>query len=223
MPIVIAQRVPFQTRNFITLRRLPKSQQVDLLIIKLNYMKKYYPLNQWLITLIIVSALSFAACDQDNTSAAVNEPETITTVTLSIYDQEAQNSFFATYTDPDGPGGEAATVEPISFEAGKAYQLLVLFYDDSGQEEVSMNAQLEYERLDHQVCFTTTGVVPEPLPQDFDENGNPVGKENFFGPKEAGSGSLQVTLLHQPDKAATDPCASGIVDVQTLAFPVTIN
>lgn len=186
-------------------------------------MKKYYPLNQWLITLIIVSALSFAACDQDNTSEPVNEPETITRVILSIYDQEAQNSFFATYTDPDGPGGEAATVEPISFESGKAYQLLVLFYDDSGQEEVSMNAQLEYERLDHQVCFTTTGVVPEPLPQDFDKNGNPVGKENFFGPKEAGSGSLQVTLLHQPDKAATDPCASGIVDVQTLAFPVTIN
>jgi len=186
-------------------------------------MKKRYHFNQWLITLIIGSALSFTACDQNNTSEPVNEPETITTVTLAIYDQVAQESSFASYTDPDGPGGEAATIEPIAFEAGKAYTILVLFYDDSGQEEVSINAQVEFEGLDHQICFRTTGVVPEPLPQTFDDNGNPVGRENFFGPKEVGSGSLQVTLLHKPDKEAADPCASGIIDVQTLAFPVTIN
>ncbi|WP_099149758.1 hypothetical protein [Flavilitoribacter nigricans] len=177
------------------------------------------------ITLLICGVLTFLSCKREAADTPVNEPERITTVYLNFHDSEVPaTNVNGEYFDPDGPGAVPATVDTIRLEVEKAYRLLVLFYDDLASEgDVSINRQVRYEDKEHQICFATSGIVPAPLIQDFDDNGNPVGRESFFNPTEVGTGTLQITLRHQPDKEAADPCGSGIVDVETLEFPIIVE
>ena len=87
----------------------------------------------------------------------------------------------------------------------------------SGTEEIVE------EQDEHQVFFSAAGVGMEFVYMDFDSNGNPVGTQFVLAPLGAGSGSVTITLVHEPAKPNDGlDTAGGSIDIQTT-FPVTVE
>ena len=58
---------------------------------------------------------------------------------------------------------------------------------------------------------------------DFDSNNNPVGTQFVLAPLGAGSGSVTITLVHEPAKPNDGlDTAGGSIDIQTT-FQVTVE
>ena len=58
---------------------------------------------------------------------------------------------------------------------------------------------------------------------DFDSNGNPVGTQFVLAPNAAGSGTITITLVHEPTKPNDGlDTAGGSIDIQTT-FSVTVE
>lgn len=174
---------------------------------------------------VLALALTFAACEKDDDEGPDNESELITTVTLTFVNTSTNVATVATFTDPDGPGGVAPVVQPITLQANATYVLTVAFLDASNPADVeNITEEVIAEAEEHLVCFTTTGAIPAPVATDKDANGKPLGVVNSLSTGGAATGTLTVILKHQPDKNAASPCATGETDVETTpAFPVTVQ
>ncbi len=161
--------------------------------------------------LIGFTAIAFAACsgdDDDNPTPPVSDEEVITTLRLTFTDPEgiiAPQTF--TYSDPDGPGGNAPVVDVISVQP-LAYVVTIEVLDESNPNDVEdITEEIEEEDDEHQFFFVTNGSASDVLTityADTDGNGNPVGLRTFWNVTDAteGAGSVTITLLHELNKTA---------------------
>ena len=125
--------------------------------------------------------------------------------------------------DLDGDGGDAPVAEEINLKANTAYTIGVAFLDERNSSSVEdITLEVAEENTEHRVCFTSVGAMTEPTIGDVDDNGKPLGLESALATGNAGTGKLQVTLKHMPDKSASDPCSTGDTDVE-VNFDVTIQ
>jgi hypothetical protein len=128
-----------------------------------------------------------------------------------------------TVKDLDGDGGDAPLADDITLKANTAYTIGVEFLDESEADHThDITEEVQTESADHLVCFDATGAMTAPTIGDADGNGKPLGLESALATTAAGTGTLQVTLKHQPDKAASDPCSTGDTDVDVM-FDVTVQ
>lgn len=181
--------------------------------------------------LFLVSVLGLTSCSNDDDSApeAVNETEVITNVTLTFTD-DAGTSKTYTYTNPRYRD-DSYTAPNIQLESGKTYQVMANFYDKSDPDnpEVKTNEIIE-EKDDHFLEYRFTNVNIGLSRTDGDEttdsNGVQIGLHTQWVAGDAGNGTVQVTLVHQPEtKDPSDPIGNhtgGETDAQ-VAFDLTIQ
>lgn len=176
-----------------------------------------------LLPALFGSLLVLSACNKDDDdNEPENEQEVITTVTLTFVDSDNISTVFQA-ADPDGDGGNPPTIDDITLDADETYRLSVAFLDESNPGDVeNITEEVEEESNEHLVCFDATGFAIGPDPEDTDDNGDPLGLVSNLATGNAGSGSLTVTLKHEPDKSAANPCSTGETDVE-VTFPVTIQ
>jgi hypothetical protein len=169
---------------------------------------------------LLLGSLFFTACDKDNDPS--NEEELITTVKLTFTEVGGSSTEF-TVKDLDGDGGDAPVADNLTLKANTAYTIGVEFLDerDAGHTH-DITEEVSTESADHLVCFTATGSMTEPTIGDVDGNGKLLGLESALTTGTAGTGTLQVSLKHQPDKSAADPCSTGDTDVD-VTFEVNIQ
>ena len=87
----------------------------------------------------------------------------------------------------------------------------------------NVTEEIVEEQDEHQVFFSAAGVGMEFVYMDFDSNGNPVGTQFVLAPLGTGSGSVTITLVHEPAKPNDGlDTAGGSIDIQTT-FPVTVE
>ncbi len=167
-----------------------------------------------------------AACnddDDDGPTEPVNEEELITTVTVNY----GGNSTM-TFRDIDGPGGDDPVITGATLQADTTYRLTTSFLNESATPAEDITAEVEEEGAEHQVFYRTTGFDAEFTYEDADSLQQPLGLVVDFVTGEAGTGELEVTLRHQPNKGAAGVAggdianAGGETDVQ-VTFPVTIE
>lgn len=171
----------------------------------------------------------FTACDSDDPEP-VNEEELITTVTLTFTNTaNAQDVVTANFRDLDGEGGNAPTIDGITLSANATYTLTVQFLNELETPAEDITEEVEEEDEEHQVFFVAGGGAAFTYAYgDEDGNGNPLGLTGTATTGAAGSGNLQVLLLHEPNKSASgvsagDPANAGGESDVDVTFSLTIQ
>ncbi len=176
--------------------------------------------------LMFLIPVSFVACKGDDEKPGNNtgneSQELITTVMLSFSDSNGgtQTVFFR---DLDGVGGNAPTIDTINLTFDNApYTMNMMFLDESDSTDVEdITAEIREEANDHLVCFTpTTGALSITI-SDKDGNNLDLGLQSVWSLSDAGTGSVNIALKHQPE-IKNGQCNIGETDVE-VDFPLIIN
>ncbi|NVJ46206.1 MAG: type 1 periplasmic binding fold superfamily protein [Cytophagia bacterium] len=173
--------------------------------------------------------LMFTACDSDDPEP-VNEEEVITTVRVTFTNtSNASDVVTASFQDLDGEGGNAPTIDDITLSASSTYTLRVEFLNEQENPAEDITEEVQEENLDHQVFYLAGGGAEFTYSYgDEDDEGKPLGLTGTATTGAAGSGTLQVLLIHEPNKSGAgvsggDPTnAAGESDVD-VTFNLTIQ
>ena len=169
--------------------------------------------------------LAMLGCsDDDTTPEIINEDELITTVILTLT-PDSGDQVVLTTKDLDGVGpDEPVTTVVGNFSENTIYDGTVAFLDESGEEVEDITQEVIEEADEHQVFYTVgEGLNITTTYLDSDSNGNPLGVSITLETGEASSGSLTVTLRHEPLKPNDGlDSAGGETDIST-SFDVSIQ
>lgn len=169
-----------------------------------------------------LALLTVTACDDDE-PIQFTEREVITTVQISFLQVDDLSTTTFQFADTDGPGGGDPIVDEVQLKADTEYLLEIFFLDQSQSATMEdITAKVLSESSTHLVCFSASGEMAQPSISDMDTNGNPLGLLSELTTGAAGMGSLQISLKHEPDKAAASACSTGETDVE-VTFPVVIE
>lgn len=187
------------------------------------------------ITVIAFTALiAFSACKKEKNDI-IEEPhsheeELITTVRLIVTNSSGFNKTF-NYKVDNGIGSANPTtpvIDDIVLSANTHYDVVVEVWNESETPAEDVTEEVKEESHHHLFLYQSTPASGAGSIHFHDGNkddeGAPFNQTIGFHTRDAGSGSLTVTLKHEPtDKNATDPAsAGGETDAQAI-FPVTLN
>ena len=177
------------------------------------------------ISFYALLSIAMIGCSDDDTAPEViNDEELITTVILTLT-QESGDQVVLTTVDLDGDGpDEPVTTVVGNFAENTQYQGAVRFLNETETPAEDITEEVIEEADEHQVFYTVSeGLNITTTYQDFDDNDNPLGVNITLETGEASSGSLTVTLRHEPVKPNDGlDSAGGETDIAT-SFDVTIE
>ncbi|WP_299212776.1 type 1 periplasmic binding fold superfamily protein [uncultured Aquimarina sp.] len=186
---------------------------------------------KFLSMLAIASVLMYSCSDDDDNPAVVNEEELITTMTVTL--TAGTDVVTLISRDLDGPDGPNAPVIDISgpLSTNTTYTGEVQLLNESEMPAENVNEEIEREADEHQFFFEVAGTLNATTTYadteaDYPPNtgANPVGISFSLVTTDASTGSLAVTLRHEPKKPndGTLADAGGDTDI-TQSFDVTIQ
>jgi hypothetical protein len=185
-------------------------------------MKNY---KKFLVTASCVTFLALNACKSDTVTPPSNNSELLTTVRLT-YKNTANVSdiVVATFKDLDGAGGAAPTIDNLNLKANTNYTVTLEVLDESKNPAENKTAEILAEGVEHQFFYVAN---PSNLLTvtyaDKDAKNLPVGVATLQATKTAGTGTLKVTLKHQPNlKSATSTISTGETDIE-VTFNVKVQ
>ncbi|RDV11750.1 hypothetical protein DXT99_23995 [Pontibacter diazotrophicus] len=178
------------------------------------------------LTALMMGSLLFAStsCEDDDPTPPVEEGELITTVTINLVPQGKGQNVTAVFSDPDGPGGTDATIQTLNLVPNAVYDATLTFSDDSQTPSEDITEEIEEEGDEHEVFYDALGGLNVTVNKtDMDSNNRPIGLEATVTTGEASTGTLRITLKHQPGlKGSTSNIAVGETDVEAN-FPTVIQ
>jgi len=175
--------------------------------------------------LLAIPFLYFSCSDDDdNTPEPINEEEVITTMTVTLVAHDGSGVVTMQTQDLDGEGPtlpEVTVSGPIS--AASSYSGSVQFLNEMEDPAEDITEEVLEEADEHQVFFSASGLDLDFVYGDFDSNGNPLGTQFILAPNSSGSGTITITLVHEPTKPNDGlDSAGGEIDIQTT-FSVTVE
>lgn len=188
-------------------------------------MKSIFKLN-WVFILLALFAIS--SCDDDDPEP-VNEEELITTVRVTFTPSTGGTAIVASFQDFDGPGGSSPLTNNPSLAANTTYNVSVQFLNETETPTEDITEEVEEEADEHQVFFVVgSGLNLTYAYGDQDGNGNPLGLAGTVTTGNASTGTMDVVLVHEPNKSATgvaagDPTNAGGEEDVRVTFTVTIQ
>lgn len=173
-----------------------------------------------LLSVLCLTLLTAPACQSDDEEGP-RDPNRVTTLVLTFTDGDGQTILFLG-SDPDGAGGDEPATDDIELDADADYTVGLALLDESGPNPRIRTEAVRAEAEKYLVCYETTGDLPEPVLQDTDANGDPLGLTATLSTGNPGTGTLRVILKYEPDKGVTDPCTTGETSVDQV-FDVTVQ
>lgn len=171
---------------------------------------------------VLLAALFTFACsdDDDNTQEPDNEEEEITSVVISLTEGGNTNTFRFRLDDTGTP----IVDETIQIAANTTYSSSVTFLNEEEIPAEDVTIEVLAEAAEHLVCYTpSVGTNLSITNTDQDSNGLEVGLTSTWVTGDAATGTVTVTLKHQPDlKAAPVNCSIGETDIE-VAFDLEIS
>lgn len=170
--------------------------------------------------------VTFVSCSNDDPSP-VNEEEVITTVRVTLVNGGNTITLQSQDLDGDGPNAPVVTVSG-NLDTNTTYTGTIEFLNELENPAEDITLEVEEEGTEHQVFYQLSNNLGTITYTDTDTNGNPVGLTFNFETGNAGSGTLTVTLRHEPIKTATGVSsgditnAGGETDVE-VSFPITVS
>ncbi len=169
---------------------------------------------------------TLTACDDDDPEPE-NPEELITTLQLVFTPEGGGDPILQTFRDIDGDGGMDPTITTFPLDANTSYDLTLNVLDESKTPPEDIGEEIEEEDDEHQFFFEVSGLNLQIEYADSDGDGNPLGLVNTAATGDASTGSLKVTLRHEPAKEADGVSdgditnAGGETDIEvTFQFPI---
>lgn len=181
------------------------------------------------VFMLFLAALAFTACSDDDDPIPVNEEEVITTLTATLTPAGGGTAITLQTRDLDGEGPNAPVITvsgPLA--AGTTYNGSLELLNETVTPAESINEEIEEESDEHQFFFEGTNSIATFDYLDFDGNDNPLGLEFTLTTSTAGTGSIIITLRHEPNKDAAGVSdgditnAGGETDI-AATFPITVQ
>ncbi|MDB4293622.1 type 1 periplasmic binding fold superfamily protein, partial [Maribacter sp.] len=147
--------------------------------------------------------------------------EVITTMTVTLTGSE---TIRLESQDLDGDGPDAPTITVSgNLQANSTYSGSISLLNETVTPSENITEEVAEKDEEHQFFFSADGSLTTATYDDEDGNGNPVGLSFMLTTGDAGSGSLQITLRHEPKKPndGTLADAGGETDIaQTFTVSV---
>lgn len=180
-----------------------------------------------ILSMLALTGILFTGCsdDDDATPEEVNEEETITTMTVTLVPNGGGDTITLTSRDLDGDGPNAPEVTISgSLAPSTAYGGTIVLLNETETPAENITEEVAEEDEEHQFFFEITGAIGTVAYADQDGNGNPVGILFTLQTNTAGSGTITITLRHEPNKPndGTLADAGGETDI-AQAFSVTVQ
>ena len=160
-----------------------------------------------LLSILFISSLVFISCDPADDPIPVNEEEVITTMTATLTPTGGGTAIVLKTQDLDGNGPNAPVItvsNPLAINTVYTGVMEVLNETESPAEDIT--EEVLEEALEHQFFFTPTNGIATVAYTDTDSEGNPVGIQFTLTTTDAGSGTITISLVHEPEK--TEPGVS---------------
>jgi hypothetical protein len=188
-------------------------------VISINNFSKIKTMKIFKYALLAIPFLYFSCNDDDDTPEPVNEEEVITTMNVYVDGALAMSS-----TDSDGDGPLEPVVTDGVLAANTTYSVRLEFLNELEDPAEDITEEVEEEDLEHQVFYSAGGDLNVGVEYaNFDSDGNPLGTLFTLTTNEAGSGTITITLVHEPmkpnDGLAT---AGGSTDIE-VTFNVSVE
>ncbi|MGW8121043.1 hypothetical protein ACV07N_00175 [Roseivirga echinicomitans] len=153
---------------------------------------------------VFAALLTVTACGSDDPEP-VNQEELITTLRVTFTGTGPNDGevVVATFKDLDGTGGNPPEItDPVFLTANAAYDVSVVLLNETQSPAEDITKEVEEEADEHQLFFIANNISLTYQYSDQDINDNPIGLEGNVVVSSAGSGTLQVLLIHEPNKNA---------------------
>jgi hypothetical protein len=182
-------------------------------------------------TIVILTCIAsiFLACSNDDDPVVINEEELITTVSATLIPENSGDTIILKSVDLDGDGPNAPVVSVSgNFASNTNYSVSLEILNETENPADDITLEILEEDDEHQFFYSFTNNIATATYKDQDANGNPVGVQFDLLTGPAATGSLTITLRHQPNKEANNvragdiTNAGGETDVQ-VTFNLTIN
>jgi hypothetical protein len=179
----------------------------------------------------LISTMLFTLSCSSDDPTPVNEEELITTLRLTFVATGATNgTVIATFTDIDGPGGDDPVItNPVTLQANGTYSVSVEFLNEAESPAEDITEEVNSESDEHQVFFVVSNALNLSYQYgDSDSNNQPLGLQGSVTTAAASTGTLQVLLIHEPNKSAQgvangDPTnAGGETDI-SVSFNISVQ
>lgn len=173
-------------------------------------------------TTVAIITIAFATACKKKVVEATNQEELITTILLNF--SNADTTFTVKYEDLDGAGGNAPTIGAIGLKANKTYNVSLVITDASKTPAVNISDEVKTEGTDHQFFYTINTANVSVKTTDVDANNKPLGLTSTWVTSTANTGSITLTLKHQPNIKPAAPGNINVGDTDIEAtFSVTIK
>lgn len=185
-------------------------------------MKKFKQLG----LILIISVLTFTACEND--SKKPNEEELITTLKYTLTPQGGGTPISLTFTDLDGEGGDDPVLSVSNLAANTTYNGSIEVLNELESPAEDITEEVEEESEEHQFFYSSSISGVTVSYTDQDGNGNPIGIATTLVTTGSGSGTLVITLRHEPNKSASGVSsgditnAGGETDIE-VTFNITVQ
>ena len=192
-------------------------------------MKNFFQVKPLVLSSIFISLITIVSCSDDPEDPIVeNEEEVITTLTYTLTPSEGGSAVVLTYQDLDGDGAGEPTITNGTLSASTVYSGVLTLFNETEDPAESITEEIDEEDDEHQFFFSSTITDLQVAYADTDGDGNPVGLATTLTTSVAGSGTLTITLRHEPEKSASGVAsgditsAGGETDI-SVTFTITVE
>ncbi len=183
--------------------------------------------HKFLLAIFAILFISITSCkDKDPDDGPVEELITNLTYTLTPISGDPVT---LTFVDTDGDGGNDPVIAGGTLSANTTYIGSIELRNESVTPGEDITAEIFAEDEDHQFFFSASnGLNATVTYSDQDGDGNPVGLSSTITTGDASSGTLTVTLRHEPNKSGSGVAdgeianAGGETDIE-VAFDISIQ
>jgi hypothetical protein len=171
-----------------------------------------------LLALGVFSMLFITSCEKDEPEDPIipNEEEVITTLNFTLTPDGGGTPVVLSFQDLDGDGGNAPTISEGTLDNNTIYNGSLELLNELEDPAEDITLEVAEEELEHQFFYETS--FPTELSDvniaynDLDEEGNPIGLSTVLTTGEMGSGTITVTLRHEPNKDAAGVSSGDIAN-----------
>ncbi len=154
-----------------------------------------------ILATMFVATLLVTSCKKGD-PVIPNEEEVITTLIYTLTPNGGGSDIVLSFRDLDGDGGNAPVITGGTLATNTTYSGVLKLMNEQEDPAENTTDEIWEENKDHEFFFQSTISGLSVSYDDQDADGNPVGINTTLTTVDAGSGTLKITLRHQPNKFA---------------------